>query len=168
MKKKSIVLLVCAVLLLALVIAALWYTRPMSLWALSDSPDAKIFAIIDQWHAVAGSEDLADDMFQLALQPEDPEYQQLADLLSHVQVRRRLSALLPRATTAVQGKQMKKGMVNWFLHFSGVGLQYSSRDFYLSYGRYHFTCTVVNHDATAEELTEFLLQYSEPLEVISP
>lgn len=160
MKKKRIAPLACALLLLALVAAALWYTRPMPLWGLSASPEAKVFATIDQWYAGKGSETLDDDTFQLALQPGDPEYQQLVELLSRVQVRRRLSALLPRAVTVAQGKQMNEGMVNWYLHFSGVGFQYFAGDFYLSHGGYDFICTVVNHDAAAEELTGFLLNHS--------
>ena len=160
MKKKSIALLACVVLLLALTIAALWYTRPMPLWELSDSPEAEVFATIDQWYPVEGSDDLDDDTSQLALQPGDPEYQQLAELLSRVQVRHRLSALLPRTVTAAQGKQINEGMVNWYLHFSGVGFQYFAGDFYLSHGGYDFICTVINHDDTAEELTDFLLHNS--------
>ncbi len=160
MKKKRIAPLACALLLLALVAAAFWYTRPMPLWGLSASPEAKVFATIDQWYAGKGSEDLDDDTFQLALQPGDPEYQQLVELLSRIQVRRRLSALLPRAVTVAQGKQMNEGMVNWYLHFSGVGFQYFAGDFYLSHDGYDFICTVVNHDDAAEELTGFLLNHS--------
>lgn len=158
-KKKRAVLIVILVLVLALA-AAFWYTRPMPLWGLSASPEAKVFATIDQWYVGKGSEDLDDDTFQLALQPGDPEYQQLVELLSRIQVRRRLSALLPRAVTVAQGKQMNEGMVNWYLHFSGVGFQYFAGDFYLSHDGYDFICTVVNHDDAAEELTDFLLNNS--------
>ena len=162
MKKKWLRIVFPIVVVVILILAGIWYTRPMTIAQLAPELDretpALFHSFIRVWHDNGESEHLT-----LALRDGDPLYEEARDLLSQIRIKRTLEgALLDLMHGAAGSVSLEEGDVTWVLHLDGAtfGLQYYGGElYYISFDTNNYClCKVQNHNKTVEALNTFLLE----------
>lgn len=171
-RKKSTPLIVLSVFILALVILFLWYTRPVTAAQLSPGLDRDALSVFsawgERWYGAEG-EPPDSKSFSLTLRSGDPFYEEARALTDAIQIKRYPSDLFLRLLPddVIRGKQMEAGMVNWVISLDGgmFLLQYHAGRFSYSLpgSKRYLSCAVVNGDAVADTISEFLLEHCDPL-----
>ena len=183
MKKKWLRTVLPIVVIVFLVLAGIWYTRPMTIAQLAPELDMEhphsLYVHTRNYHVdSSGYANAEEEPLKLNLPGEDPRYQEFRSILENLRFRRTIKGLLTDLLDLERGTKIKDGMINWRLALQDSGLfelQFFNGTFYCIYcdasGNYEYNnfreCRMENHDEVAEALTSLILAYSTPDEGIN-
>lgn len=170
-KKKFLIPLLLAALLTA---AALWYTRPMTVYQVF--PEFQPETTFKAWGLLERYEDNSDgypDLLHLVGETPQyeagaPEYDAFLSLLDQIEVRRSLWDLLPKGKNVTRGHSLSPGDYWWRLMYNPPGsyleVEWWFDRAYVSFDREEYRCSLTGGAAQAAVIRDFLYQYTKPYE----
>ena len=170
MKKKWLRIALPILVVVLLVLAGIWYTRPMTIAELLPELDMEhpgsLYVYTYRYHMDEFSQEK--EPLELNLTEGDPRYEEFRTILESIRFRRTIKGLLTDLFNRPIGTEIEDGMVNWTLHLQGshfFALQYFDNKFYCNKSAYyeynHYReCRMENHDEVADALTSLILAYS--------
>lgn len=172
-KKKFLIPLLLAVLLTA---AALWYTRPMTVYEIF--PQFQAETSLKTWGRLEHYEDISDgqgfpDLLHLAgdtlhFEAGTSEYDAFLALLDEIEVRRSLWDLLPKGKNVTRSHPLSPGDYMWRLMYNPPGsyleVEWWFDRAYVTYDHEEYRCSLTGGAEQAAAIRDFLYPYTAPYE----